>query len=82
MRQCQSGPPHDKLVSRKPGAIHIERLCQLHDLDASMAGDIFEREARQPYARTIADIKGALERAGIIFIDENDEGPGLRMKKI
>ncbi len=24
MRQCQSGPPHDKLVSRKPGAIQKE----------------------------------------------------------
>ena len=41
----------------------------------------FERGARQPYDRTLADIRLALEQAGIIFIDENDEGPGVRLKK-
>ncbi len=41
----------------------------------------FERGARQPYDRTLADIRRALEQAGIIFIDENDEGPGVRLRK-
>ncbi len=41
----------------------------------------FERGARQPYDRTLADIQRALEQAGIIFIDENDEGPGVRLRK-
>jgi len=41
----------------------------------------FERGARQPYDRTLADIRRALEQAGIIFIDENDEGPGVRQRK-
>ena len=41
----------------------------------------FERGARQPYDRTLADIRRALEQAGIIFIDENDEGPGVRFRK-
>ena len=41
----------------------------------------FERGARQPYDRTLADIQRALEQAGIIFIDENDEGPGVRLQK-
>ncbi len=41
----------------------------------------FERGARQPYDRTLADIRRALEDAGIIFIDENDEGPGVRLRK-
>ncbi len=40
----------------------------------------FERGARQPYDRTLADIQRALEQAGVIFIDENDEGPGVRLK--
>ncbi len=40
----------------------------------------FERGARQPYDRTLADIRRALEQAGIIFIDENDEGPGVRLR--
>ena len=41
----------------------------------------FERGARHPYDRTLADIRRALEGAGIIFIDEDDEGPGVRLKK-
>ena len=41
----------------------------------------FERGARRPYERTLRDIRQALEDAGIIFIDENDEGPGVRLKK-
>jgi transcriptional regulator with XRE-family HTH domain len=41
----------------------------------------FERGARQPYERTLADIQEALEDAGIEFILENGGGPGLRLKK-
>ena len=41
----------------------------------------FERGARQPYDRTLADIRRALEDAGVIFIDEDDEGPGVRLRK-
>ena len=31
--------------------------------------------------RTVAAIRTALETAGIIFIDENGEGPGVRLRK-
>ncbi len=41
----------------------------------------FERGARNPYDRTLADIRQALEEAGIIFIDENGGGPGVRLRK-
>ncbi len=41
----------------------------------------FERGARRPYDRTLADIRRALEGAGIIFIDENGGGAGVRLKK-
>ena len=41
----------------------------------------FERGARQPLDRTLRDIKAALEDAGVIFIDRNQEGgPGVRLK--
>ncbi len=40
----------------------------------------FERGARHPYDRTLADIRRALEDAGIIFIDENGGGAGVRLK--
>jgi transcriptional regulator with XRE-family HTH domain len=41
----------------------------------------FERGAREPYARTLDDVRAAFERAGVEFIDENGGGPGLRLRK-
>ncbi len=31
--------------------------------------------------RTVANIRAALEAAGVVFVDENGEGPGVRMSK-
>jgi transcriptional regulator with XRE-family HTH domain len=31
--------------------------------------------------RTFAAIRAALESAGVIFVDENGEGPGVRLRK-
>lgn len=33
------------------------------------------------YPRTIAAIRAALEEAGVVFIEENGHGPGVRLKK-
>ncbi|MER9573326.1 transcriptional regulator [Mesorhizobium opportunistum] len=41
----------------------------------------FEVAKRSPYDRTLADIQAALEAAGVIFIDEDAEGPGVRLRK-
>ncbi|MCK1578574.1 helix-turn-helix transcriptional regulator [Bradyrhizobium sp. 168] len=41
----------------------------------------FERGAREPYERTLADIQTALEKAGVEFIPENGGGAGVRMRK-
>lgn len=41
----------------------------------------FEAEKRSAYARTLGDLQGALEAAGVIFVDENGEGPGVRLRK-
>ena len=40
----------------------------------------FERGARNPLDRTLSDIRRALEDAGVIFIDADEEGPGVRLK--
>jgi hypothetical protein len=42
----------------------------------------FERGAREPYPRTLEDVRGALEKAGIEFIAENGGGPGVRLSKV
>jgi transcriptional regulator with XRE-family HTH domain len=41
----------------------------------------FEAGNRTPYERTLADIRRALESAGILFLAENGEGPGVRLRK-
>jgi DNA-binding transcriptional regulator YiaG len=40
----------------------------------------FERMRREVSGEAIAALRRALERKGIIFIDENDAGPGLRLR--
>ncbi len=56
-------------------------LAELSKVGARTLVD-FEREARQPYDRTLADVRKALEAQGIIFIDEDEHGgPGVRLAK-
>ena len=42
----------------------------------------FETGKREPYPRTLHDLREALERAGVLFIAENGEGPGVRLRKV
>ena len=41
----------------------------------------FETSKRVPYHRTILDIVSALNAAGVIFVEEDSEGPGVRLRK-
>ncbi len=41
----------------------------------------FERGAREPREVTKDAIRRALESAGVIFVEENGEGPGVRLRK-
>ena len=41
----------------------------------------FERGAREPYPRTLEDVRSALESAGVLFIEKNGGGPGVRLQK-
>jgi transcriptional regulator with XRE-family HTH domain len=40
----------------------------------------FERGASTPFDRTLADLRRALEAAGVIFLDSNGGGPGVRLR--
>ena len=42
----------------------------------------FEGGTAQPYTRTLAAIRAALEAAGVDFIAENGGGPGVRLRKV
>lgn len=39
----------------------------------------FEAGKRSPYERTLADMRDALEAAGVLFIAENGGGAGVRL---
>lgn len=40
----------------------------------------FEGGRRQPIANNLAAIRTALEEAGVIFIEQNGGGPGVRLR--
>jgi transcriptional regulator with XRE-family HTH domain len=41
----------------------------------------FENEKSTPQRATLAAIQRALEAAGVIFVEDNGEGPGVRLRK-
>ena len=41
----------------------------------------FERGARTPKSGNLAAMRAALEAAGVVFIDPNGGGPGVRLRK-
>ena len=41
----------------------------------------FEKERRQVSVEAVEAIRAALERAGVVFIDENGGGEGLRRRR-
>ena len=41
----------------------------------------FERGASVPYERTLRDIQEALEKLGIEFVFEGEEGVGIRLRR-
>lgn len=42
---------------------------------------LFELGERAPYGRTLAKLHAALDKAGVIFIPSNGDGPGVRLRK-
>ena len=38
----------------------------------------FELEKREPYERTLRDIREAFETMGVTFLDQNEQGAGVR----
>jgi transcriptional regulator with XRE-family HTH domain len=42
----------------------------------------FEKGQRVPNGNNLSAIRSALEAAGVIFVDENGEGAGVRLRKV
>jgi transcriptional regulator with XRE-family HTH domain len=56
------------------------QLAELANLGLSTVVD-FERKRRQVSEASVNAILDALKQAGVIFIDENGGGPGVRLRK-
>jgi transcriptional regulator with XRE-family HTH domain len=56
------------------------QLAEIAKLGLSTVVD-FERKRRQVSEEAVDAIRRALERAGIVFIDENGGGAGVRLRK-
>lgn len=56
-----------------------EELAKAAEVAVATLAD-FETGRRTPHHRTLAAIRAALEAAGIEFIPQNGNGPGVRLK--
>lgn len=56
------------------------QLADAANLSESTIRD-FEKGRRTPSVNNLAAIRRALEEAGVIFIAENGDGPGVRLRK-
>jgi transcriptional regulator with XRE-family HTH domain len=55
-------------------------LAKAAGISATALNNI-ERGSADPKASTLSAIQKALEAAGVIFVAENGEGPGVRLRK-
>ena len=56
-------------------------LCERANLGSHKALADFEGRKSTPLKRTLADIRWALETAGVEFIDASNGSPEVRLKK-
>lgn len=59
-----------------------DRLAEESRVNKKTIAD-FERGARQPYDRTLRDLREALEKAGVQFLEDGEVcggGAGVRLK--
>jgi transcriptional regulator with XRE-family HTH domain len=57
-----------------------ENLAERSNVAVATIAD-FETSRRQPHFRTIDALQKAFEAAGVIFVEENGGGPGVRLQK-
>ncbi len=60
--------------------LHQEELCKLADVTIKTLSD-FESGKTSPYTSTLDKLRDALEKAGVVFVDPNGLGPGVRLKE-
>ncbi|PWB84375.1 MAG: transcriptional regulator [Methylocystaceae bacterium] len=66
-------------MARVALGIGVRELAELAQVAPATVSRLEAGEELKP--RTVAAIRTALETAGVIFVDENGEGPGVRLRK-
>lgn len=66
-------------MARAALGIGIRELAAMAEVSPNTVSRFERGEAL--YGRTVDALQAALEAAGVIFIDENGEGPGVRLRK-
>ena len=67
-------------MARAALGLGVRDLAKLADV-AAMTVTRFENGRTRGHPDTLIAIRRALERKGVIFIDENGDGPGVRLRK-
>jgi len=60
--------------------LNQDKLAELASV-SSVTVRNFENEKSSPQRATLEVMRRALESAGVIFVEENGEGPGVRLRK-
>jgi len=66
-------------MARAALEIGVRELAERADVSTNTIVRLERGEALKP--RTVAAIRAALEAAGVVFVEENGEGPGVRLRK-
>ncbi|NLH81776.1 MAG: transcriptional regulator [Phyllobacteriaceae bacterium] len=66
-------------MARAALQLGVRDLAEMSKVAASTIARLEAGEELKP--RTIDAIRAALENAGVIFVDENGEGAGVRLKR-
>lgn len=72
--------PQQCKAARSLLGLHQEELCKLADVTIKTLSD-FESGKTSPYTSTLDKLRDALEKAGVVFVDPNGLGPGVRLKE-
>lgn len=67
-------------MARAALELGVRELAALAGVSA-MTVTRFENGHSQGYQETLRKLQTALENAGVIFVAENGEGPGVRLRK-
>lgn len=72
--------PQQCRAARSMLGMHQEELCGRSGVTIKTLSD-FEKGKTKPYASTLEKIREALEAAGVVFVDSNGLGAGVRLRE-